>query len=39
VGEIFYYEKKGEFLTLDQFHSWIISLCAQTSVFDLEIGK
>jgi hypothetical protein len=39
VGENFDYEKKGEFLTLDQFHSWIISLCAQTSVFDLEIGK
>jgi hypothetical protein len=31
--------KKGEFLTLDQFHSWNISLYAQTSVFDLEIGK
>jgi hypothetical protein len=31
--------EKGEFLTLDQFHSWIISLCAQTSVFDFEIGK
>jgi hypothetical protein len=26
-------------LTLHQFHSWIISLCAQTSVSDLEIGK
>jgi hypothetical protein len=39
VGENFDYGKKGEFLTLDQFHSWIISLCAQTSVFDLEIGK
>jgi hypothetical protein len=31
--------EKGEFLTLGQFHSSIISLCAQTSVFDLEIGK
>jgi hypothetical protein len=28
VGENFDYGKKGEFLTLDQFHSWIISLCA-----------
>jgi hypothetical protein len=37
-GEFWLWEK-GEFLTLDQFHSWIISLCAQTSVFDLEIGK
>jgi hypothetical protein len=26
-------------LALDQFHSWIISLCAQTSEFDLEIGN
>jgi hypothetical protein len=31
--------KKGEFLALDQFHSWIISLYAQTSEFDLDIGK
>jgi hypothetical protein len=38
-GEIFYYGKKGEFLALDQSHSWNISLFAQTSVFDLEIGK
>jgi hypothetical protein len=30
---------KGEFLTLDQFYSWNISRFAQTSVFDLEIGK
>jgi hypothetical protein len=30
---------KGGVLALDQFHSWIISLYAQTSVFDLEIGK
>mgnify|MGYP004513724727 FL=1 len=33
------YGKKGEFLALDQFLSWNISPCAQTSVFDLEIGK
>jgi hypothetical protein len=39
VGENFDYGKKGEFLTLDQFHSWDISLFAQTSVLDLEIGK
>jgi hypothetical protein len=38
-GKNFYYGKKGEFLTLDQFHSWNTSLFAQTSVFDLEIGK
>jgi hypothetical protein len=34
--------KKGEFLeflALNQLYSWIISLCAQTSEFDLEIGK
>jgi hypothetical protein len=31
--------EKGEFLTLDQFYSCNISLFAQTSVFDLEIGK
>jgi hypothetical protein len=29
----------GEFLALDQFPSWNISLFAQTSVFNLEIGK
>jgi hypothetical protein len=39
VGENLDNGKKGEFLALDQFHSWIISLCAQTSEFDLEIGK
>jgi hypothetical protein len=39
VGEDFDYGKKGEFLVLDQFHSWIVSLCAQTSELDLEIGK
>jgi hypothetical protein len=39
VGKIFDYGKKGEFLPLDQFYSWSISLFAQTSMFDLEIGK
>jgi hypothetical protein len=39
VGRIYDYEKKGEFLALDQFFNWNISLCAQTSEFDLEIGK
>jgi hypothetical protein len=39
VGEDFDYGKKGEFFALDQFHSCIISLYAQTSKFDLEIGK
>jgi hypothetical protein len=39
VGRMFDYGKKEEFLALNHFHSWIISLCAQTSVFDLEIGK
>jgi hypothetical protein len=39
VGENFDYGKKGEFLALDQFYSWKNSLCAQTSVFDLEVGK
>jgi hypothetical protein len=31
--------EKGEFLALNHFYSWIISLNAQTSEFDLEIGK
>jgi hypothetical protein len=39
VGENFDYGKKGEFLALDKFFSWIISRFAQTSMFDLEIGK
>jgi hypothetical protein len=39
VGENFDYGKKGKFLALDQFHSWIISLYAQTNEFELEIGK
>jgi hypothetical protein len=39
MGENFLLWEKGEFLALDQFHSWIISPYAQTSVFDLEIGK
>jgi hypothetical protein len=38
-GRIFDYGKKGEFFTLGQFHFWNISIFAQTSVFDLEIGK
>jgi hypothetical protein len=37
-GEFWLWEK-GEFLALDQFYSWNNSLCAQTSVFDLEIGN
>jgi hypothetical protein len=39
MGENFDYGKKGEFLVLDQSFSWNISRFAQTSVFDLEIGK
>jgi hypothetical protein len=39
VGRIYDYGKKGEFLDLIQFHFWNISLYAQTSEFDLEIGK
>jgi hypothetical protein len=39
VGEILWLWEKGEFLDLDQFHSWNISLYSQTSEFDLEIGK
>jgi hypothetical protein len=38
MGENFDYGK-GEFLALDQFFSWNISCFAQTSVFDLGIGK
>jgi hypothetical protein len=38
-GENLWLSEKGEFLDLDHFHSWIISLNAQTSEFDLEIGK
>jgi hypothetical protein len=37
-GGKFWLWEKGEFLALDQFFSWNISPCAQTSVFDLEIG-
>jgi hypothetical protein len=37
-GEFLLWEK-GEFLILDQSFSWNISRFAQTSVFDLEIGK
>jgi hypothetical protein len=39
MGENIDYGKKGEFFTLDQFYSCNISLFAQISVFDLEIGK
>ena len=39
MWENFDYGKKGELLALDQFCSWNISQFAQTSVFDLEIGK
>ena len=39
VGRMFDYGKKGEFWALNHFYSWIFSLCAQTSVFDLEIKK
>jgi hypothetical protein len=38
-GENLWLWEKGEFLDLDHFHSWNISLYAQTSEFDLEIGK
>jgi hypothetical protein len=31
--------KGGGGLALDQFYAWNNSLCAQTSVFDLEVGK
>jgi hypothetical protein len=39
MGRFYDYGKKGEFLALDQFFLWNISLRALTSVFDLEIGK
>jgi hypothetical protein len=39
VGRIYNYGKKGEFLDLVQFHFWNIFIYAQTSKFDLEIGK
>ena len=39
MGGEFWLWEKGEFSAFDQFHSWIISPYAQTSVFDLEIGK
>jgi hypothetical protein len=38
-GREFWLWENGEFLALDQFYSWNNSICAQTSVFDLEIGK
>jgi hypothetical protein len=37
-GKILIMGKRGV-LALDQFFSWNISRYAQTSVFDLEIGK
>jgi hypothetical protein len=39
VGRMYDYGKKGEFLDLGHFHSWIISPNVETSEFDLEIGK
>jgi hypothetical protein len=39
MGENFDYGEKGEFLALDQSYSWNVSRFAQTSAFDLEIGK
>jgi hypothetical protein len=38
-GRILIMGKGGVFQAIDQFYSWNISLCAQTTVFDLEIGK
>jgi hypothetical protein len=38
-GEFLIMGKRGSFWHLIKFTSWIISLCAQTSEFDLEIGK
>jgi hypothetical protein len=38
-GRILIMGKRGSFFTLDQFYSCNISLFAQSSVFDLEIGK
>jgi hypothetical protein len=39
VGRIYDYGKKGEFLDIDQDFTLGISFYAQTSEFDLEIGK
>jgi hypothetical protein len=39
MGENFDYGKRGSFWHLINFYSWNISRFAQTSVFDLEIGK
>jgi hypothetical protein len=39
VGENFDYEKRGSFWLLIKFFSWNISLYAQTSEFELKIGK
>jgi hypothetical protein len=38
-GRILIVGKGGVFRHMNQFYSWNIPLCAQTSVFDLEIGK
>jgi hypothetical protein len=38
-GDLMIMGKWGSFFYLGQFHSWNISLYAQTSEFDLEIGK
>jgi hypothetical protein len=38
-GEFSIMGKRGSFFNLVHFHFWNISLYAQTSEFDLEIGK
>jgi hypothetical protein len=38
-GENVWLWEKGEFLALNHFYSWIISLYAQTNEYDLEIEK
>jgi hypothetical protein len=38
-GENLWLWEKGEFLDLHHFQSWIVSLNAQTTEFNLEIGK
>jgi hypothetical protein len=38
-GENLWLWEKGGVLALNKFYSWIISLCAQTSEFVVEIGK
>jgi hypothetical protein len=39
MGENFHHGKRGSFWHLIKFYSWNISRFAQTSVFDLKIGK